>query len=392
MRRRSHYLRNVSGAWLGEGEPEPEPEPPDNCDGARRSLTGTAKMGRRHEFLRLACSRLASAVWASTGGDAVDRLLQDRDSALVIEGFFTSSSCSQLYVWLPPEGENGRLDRQPSTFLDAVAAARHARVTCLAVGLKPPGMYRAAICLFKPTGHLAVTEENVTRVVSTVDLGGGATHSLKCAHGQTGMAGTLAQVSALSRHLYFPVGAELLCPRKVLTSTEEEELVAGAQTGISAQSDAVTRSDSWNVTATDAQVGEGAKRQVAADFSRFIADLDVAAMHATESNEVCLPVPLSEEVTGPVEEKSLSDRVRMIEGAVASWTSQCRTILEDESTHSAQSWPSSALPGARMEIERWHARRQRLDSVTRQLTGPQVKVCIEVLRAVQSTVFPEFKR
>jgi hypothetical protein len=394
MRRRSHYLKNVSGAWLAEGlagEPEPEPEPEVDCDAALTGK-GKGKMGRRHEFLRMMCSRLAAAARASTGGDAMDRLLQDRDSALVIESFFTKAACSQLYVWLPPEDEDCRLNAEPSVFSDVIAAARNARATGLAVGLEPPGMYRAAICLFKPHGDVAVTEENVTRVISTVDLGGSATHSLERAHDQTGMAATLAQVSAVCRHLYFPVGAELLCPTKVLASAEGELAGGAGMTGISTTSDAVTWSDSWNVTATDAQVGEGARRQVAADFSRFIADLDVAAMYATESNEVCLPVPLSEEVTGPVEEKLLSDRVRMIERAVASWTTQCMTILEDESTHTAQSGPPMSLPGPRVEIERWHARRQRLVSVTNQLRGPQLQVCIEVLRAVQSTVYPEFRR
>ena len=82
----------------------------------------------------------------------------------------------------------------------------------------------------------------------------------------------------------------------------------------------------------------------------------------------------------------------MIESAVGLWTSQCRGILEDELTYTAQRGASLALPGPRVELERWHVRQQRLESVANQLNCPQVEVCIEVLRAVKSTVYPEFKR
>jgi hypothetical protein len=128
-----------------------------------------------------------------------------------------------------------------------------------------------------------------------------------------------------------------------------------------------------------------------------VADLDVAAVHATVSHEVCLPVPLSEEIAERgVEARSLGDRVRMIERAVGSWTNQCRSILDDESTPAeavgAHGESLMVLPGPRVELEHWSVRRHRLDSITNQLSERQVEVCMQVLRAVQSTVYPEFAR
>lgn len=376
----------VSGGWLTEPEPEPE-----------LTYSYPPLLRLRHAFFRHCCSRLAAMV--RTDGDAVDRLLTNADSEMAVEAFFTDPLCSRLYVWLPAQDTGEDVPAAESvTVFQAAAAAQHARATGLCVGSDPPGMYIAAVCLFKPTGE-PVTEENVTRAVSTIELGGSLKHAVAQVHGQqpAGIGATLGQVSLLSRHLYFPVGAEQLCPEKELGPAEEEPIGAAGTGEGGGKQKVEAWSDGWNITAMDSQVGEAAKRQVAADFSRFVADLDVAAVHATASHEVCLPVPLSEEIAERgVEARSLGDRVRMIERAVGSWTNQCRSILDDESTPAeavgAHGESLMVLPGPRVELEHWSVRRHRLDSVTNQLSERQVEVCMQVLRAVQSTVYPEFAR
>lgn len=150
----------------------------------------------------------------------------------------------------------------------------------------------------------------------------------------------------------------------------------------------------------DSQMGEAAKRQVDADFSRFMADLDVAAARSTSDHAVCLPVPLSETTDKAVDAKTLGDRVRMIERAVMLWTAQIRDVLDSGDSVAADDdrgqpvirLSSNQLLGPRVELEHWSVRRLRLENISSQLSGRQVEVCMQVLRAVQSTVYNDFAR
>ena len=352
----------------------------------------------RHGFLRLACARLAALT--PGGGDAVGAMLTDTAHDTRVESFFTDPLRSRLYVWLPPDGRRGAQQVGATTVAALAAAAR--LLKGLECSADPPEQYSAAICLFKPAGE-AVTEENVTRVVSTVDLGGGSGGG----GGETaaGMAATLAQLSRLSRHLYYPVGADQLCPTKDARAAAEppreqqRQPAAGAAAADGAKENEAW-SEGWSVSAMDSQMGEAAKRQVDADFSRFMADLDVAAARSTSDHAVCLPVPLSETTDKAVDAKTLGDRVRMIERAVMLWTAQIRDVLDSGDSVAADDdrgqpvirLSSNQLLGPRVELEHWSVRRLRLENISSQLSGRQVEVCMQVLRAVQSTVYNDFAR
>jgi hypothetical protein len=346
-----------------------------------RSAAGSPRLAVRHEFLRLACARLAALTPRS---DAVGAMLADAAHGARVDLFFADPLRSRLYVWLPV---GGRRCAPANAEAELVAGAR--LLKGLECSADPPEVYHAAICLFKPAGE-AVTEENVMHVVSTVDLGGGGGGGTAA-----GMAATLAQLSRLSRHLYYPVGVEQLCPREC---SEPQRVTAVVEDDAKPKE---PRSDGWSVSAMDSQVGEAAKRQVNADFSGFLAELDVAASHATSGHAVCLPVPLSESaIDKAVNANTLGNRVRMIERAVTLWTAQIRDVLDSGGSVAADTLGGlpaidtnhNQLSGPRVELEHWCLRRLRLESISTQLRGRQVEVCMQVLRAVQSTAYNEFAR
>ena len=347
-----------------------------------------------HEWLRVAARRLSAEAAVLDGVDserAFDEMLERPEAVAAVDRFFSDPAQLRLFVWLasaPSLEQGGEGDG------GAAAPAPAARPRLSASG-EPPGRYHAAVCLFKAPDGERISEENVGRLVSSVDLGGGVS-------GLGGMPATLSQLSQLGSALYFPVGADQLCPAEEPGSADAQP--AAGQGGSAAE----PWSEQWNATAMRRQIGRAARRQVTADFSRFVAEVDVAAEHAAAQHAVCLPLPLCEGKGDDDASQSLSqklplaDRVRMIERSVDVWSAQIRGVLSmvsaaegaggEEDPDEDGSSDEPLLPGPSAELRFWEERLAKLDSIQQQLSSRQLVVCMQVLRAVSSSVYPEFSR
>ena len=347
-----------------------------------------------HEWLRVAARRLSAEAAVLDGVDserAFDEMLERPEAVAAVDRFFSDPAQLRLFVWLasaPSLEQGGEGDG------GAAAPAPAARPRLSASG-EPPGRYHAAVCLFKAPDGERISEENVGRLVSSVDLGGGVS-------GLGGMPATLSQLSQLGSALYFPVGADQLCPAEEPGSADAQP--AAGQGGSAAE----PWSEQWNATAMRRQIGRAARRQVTADFSRFVAEVDVAAEHAAAQHAVCLPLPLCEGKGDDDASQSLSqklplaDRVRMIERSVDVWSAQIRGVLSmvsaaegaggEEGPDEDGSSDEPLLPGPSAELRFWEERLAKLDSIQQQLSSRQLVVCMQVLRAVSSSVYPEFSR
>ena len=347
-----------------------------------------------HEWLRVAARRLSAEAAGLDGVDserAFDEMLERPEAVAAVDRFFSDPAQLRLFVWLasaPSLEQGGEGDG------GAAAPAPAARPRLSASG-EPPGRYHAAVCLFKAPDGERISEENVGRLVSSVDLGGGVS-------GLGGMPATLSQLSQLGSALYFPVGADQLCPAEEPGSADAQP--AAGQGGSAAE----PWSEQWNATAMRRQIGRAARRQVTADFSRFVAEVDVAAEHAAAQHAVCLPLPLCEGKGDDDASQSLSqklplaDRVRMIERSVDVWSAQIRGVLSmvsaaegaggEEGPDEDGSSDEPLLPGPSAELRFWEERLAKLDSIQQQLSSRQLVVCMQVLRAVSSSVYPEFSR
>ena len=347
-----------------------------------------------HEWLRVAARRLSAEAAVLDGVDserAFHEMLERPEAVAAVDRFFSDPAQLRLFVWLasaPSLEQGGEGDG------GAAAPAPAARPRLSASG-EPPGRYHAAVCLFKAPDGERISEENVGRLVSSVDLGGGVS-------GLGGMPATLSQLSQLGSALYFPVGADQLCPAEEPGSADAQP--AAGQGGSAAE----PWSEQWNATAMRRQIGRAARRQVTADFSRFVAEVDVAAEHAAAQHAVCLPLPLCEGKGDDDASQSLSqklplaDRVRMIERSVDVWSAQIRGVLSmvsaaegaggEEAPDEDGSSDEPLLPGPSAELRFWEERLAKLDSIQQQLSSRQLVVCMQVLRAVSSSVYPEFSR